>query len=196
MFKTYFKYGTMNCGKTASMLMAAHNYNSKGVRAFLLSPRIDTRNGVGNIVARAGLSAQADFIIESHPTLGLSSIIKKAYYNNGVLMVDEAQFLTPETVHSIVKQCKDLDYESSSSNDNFALLAYGLLTDFKNNLFPGAKAWVEEADSLHEIKTVCRYCNRKATRNLLTKRTTDSEIQIGDSEYQSVCSYHYWKLNK
>lgn len=196
MFKTYFKYGTMNCGKTMELLSNAHNYNSKGVRAFILSPRVDTRNGVGNVVARAGLSAKADFIVEDKPTVELSKIIKKAYYNNGVLMVDEAQFLTPDVVHSIVSQCKNLDYENQSSNDNFALLAYGLLTDFKDRLFPGSKAWVEEADSLHEVKTVCHYCNRKATRNLLTKHTTDSEVQIGDSEYQSVCSYHYWKLTK
>lgn len=194
MFKTYYKYGTMNSSKTANLLMVAHNYNSKGVKAFILSPRIDTRNGVGNVSARAGLSAKADLIVEDGYTLGLHNTLVKAYQENGVIMVDEAQFIKPDVVHQIVKECKILDYSHPRKNDNFALLAYGLLTDFQDRLFPGSKAWVEEADSLHEIKTVCHFCNRKATRNLLTKHTTDSEIQIGDSEYLSVCSYHYYKM--
>lgn len=30
MFKTYFKYGTMDSSKTANLLMVVHNYKTKG----------------------------------------------------------------------------------------------------------------------------------------------------------------------
>lgn len=36
------------------------------------------------------------------------------------------------------------------------VLCYGLLTDFKCKLFEGSKRLVELADSLQEIKSVCR----------------------------------------
>ena len=48
---------------------------------------------------------------------------------------------------------------------------------------------------IEEIKTVCEKCDRKATMNL---RTVDGkavyegdQVQIGDSEYHAVCSYHH-----
>ena len=51
------------------------------------------------------------------------------------------------------------------------------------------------ADKLEEIKTVCQWCDHKATMNL---RMVDGapaydgdQIQIGDQEYISVCRYHY-----
>lgn len=31
MAKLYFRYGAMNCGKTASLLQVAHNYEEQGV---------------------------------------------------------------------------------------------------------------------------------------------------------------------
>ncbi len=41
MAKLYFKYGSMNCGKTTSLLQAIHNYESRGLPVLLLKPKVD-----------------------------------------------------------------------------------------------------------------------------------------------------------
>ena len=45
MFKVYFNYGCMKSGKTADLLITAHNNKEKGVPVYILSPKIDTRDG-------------------------------------------------------------------------------------------------------------------------------------------------------
>ena len=40
-------------------------------------------------------------------------------------------------------------------------MCYGIRTDFKGRLFPGSKALLALADNIIEIKTVCRYCDKK-----------------------------------
>lgn len=207
MFKVYYKYGTMNSGKSIELLANAHNYQTKGVKTYIMTPRLDNRAGEGVVKARIGLTAKADFVIDSikdNPefTDKLTNFIKQVYEQDGVIFIDECQFIDYETVHTICDLCRALDQVAPIQSENFCLLAYGLLTDYNSRLFDGSKAWVEEADSMHEVKTVCHYCNRKATRNLLRQdlaRQADnnhSNIVIGDEEYQSVCSYHYFKYHK
>lgn len=195
MFKTYFKYGPMNSSKTANLLMAVHNYQTKGVKTYLIAPKTDNRAGVGTIKARIGLQAKADFIIDKFDN-SLKDFINRAYQQDAVLFMDECQFVNYDTVKQLINWCHKLD-QQSGKRENFNLLAYGLLTDFNNHLFSGTRAWLEEADSLHEIKTVCKYCNRKATCNYLDQTVAeqaDSNIVVGDKAYQSVCSYHYYQL--
>lgn len=195
MFKTYFKYGPMNSSKTANLLMAVHNYQTKGVKTYLITPKTDNRAGVGTIKARIGLQAKADFIIDKFDN-SLKDFINQAYQQDAVLFMDECQFVNYDTVKQLINWCHELD-QQSGKRENFNLLAYGLLTDFNNHLFSGTRAWLEEADSLHEIKTVCKYCNRKATCNYLDQtvaKQADSNIVVGDKAYQSVCSYHYYRL--
>ena len=193
MFKVHFIYATMDSGKTTKLLQNQFSYQQAGIPTYLLTPKIDTRNGVDIVKARIGLQATADVVVNDNPNDKLlKDVINKAYHTNGVIMIDESQFLNPDVVYSIVDYCRDLDFSTNSKKDYFTLYAYGLLTDFKGHLFDGTKAWIELADSIRKEDTKCAYCNRKATYNLLTKHTTDSNIQIGDSEYQPVCSYHYW----
>src|SRR5699024_7163637 len=77
------------------------------------------------------------------------------------------------------------------------VIAFGLKTDFRNQLFEGSKALLELADAIDELKTVCQYCNKKATLNM---RMLDGKpinvgetIQIGDEEYVPVCRKCYKK---
>ena len=46
------------------------------------------------------------------------------------------------------------------------VIAYGLRTDFRAELFEGSRRLMEVADSIEEIKTTCRFCERKAVFNL------------------------------
>lgn len=192
MFKVHYIYATMNSGKTTRLLQNMFSYQQAGVKTYLLTPKIDTRNGVGTVESRIGLKAKADLVLGDTFTDELAKLIDKAYIKDNIIMIDEAQFLKPELIYKIVEYCRDLDYAMPHDDEYFTLYAYGLLTDFTGHLFDGSKAWVEEADSMRKEDTKCFYCNRKATKNLLTSHNTDSNIQIGDSEYQPVCSYHYW----
>lgn len=185
----------MNSSKTANLLMAVHNYQTKSVKTYLITPKTDSRAGVGTIKARIGLQAKADFIID-HFTPELATFIKQAFEQDAVLFMDECQFVNYDDVKDLIDYCHELD-QQPGQRENFNLLAYGLLTDFNNNLFDGTRAWLEEADSIHEIKTVCKYCNRKATCNYLDQQIAqqaNSNIVVGDDAYQSVCSYHYYQL--
>jgi len=81
------------------------------------------------------------------------------------------------------------------------VLCFGLLTNYKTELFEGSKRLIELADSINEIKSVCR-CGRKATINA---RLNDGKIVCegeeivigGDDRYEGMC-YHCYKtkLNK
>ena len=79
--------------------------------------------------------------------------------------------------------------------------AFGLLKDFRNKLFDGAKRWIEEADSLREVKTICELCDRKATCNALENKNRvmvrdtftedNNNIVIGDNLFHVYCQVHW-----
>ena len=86
-------------------------------------------------------------------------IIEKSYKNEynecNVIIVDECQFLHPDQVDQLSQVV--MDY-------NIPVLCFGLSTDFLTHLFPGSKRLFEIADSITEIKSVCK-CGDKATVN-------------------------------
>ena len=80
------------------------------------------------------------------------------------------------------------------------VLCYGLLTNFKTELFEGSKRLVEIAESLMEIKAVCE-CGKKATVNarfVNGNLTLDGdEVMIGgDETYKAMCYNCYSELKK
>ena len=40
MSKLYFRFGTMNCGKTTALLQVAYNYEEKGMKVIIKEIRI------------------------------------------------------------------------------------------------------------------------------------------------------------
>lgn len=181
MSKLYFKYGAMGSSKTAQALMCRFNYMQKGFNVFLIKPSVDNRfeNGKSQVVSRIGLSADCTKFDKNENLLQLYA---KQTINNkiDVIIVDECQFLTKDQVN----QLKDISSETP-------VLCYGLLTNFKTELFEGSKRLIELADSISEIKSICK-CGKKATINvrlLNGKVETDGEeVVIGAEEtYESMC---------
>lgn len=183
MCKLYFRYGTMNSSKTANLLMVAHNYISQGKRVILMKPSIDTRFSESKIVSRAVGGMEADVILFPE-TNSFDLDLKNVY----CILVDEAQFLSDTNVEALRKL-----------TDKIPVLCYGLRTDYRVKLFPGAKRLMELADMIEEIKTVCVHCDRKAIINAKfqqcgTNRTIikdgSSVPELGAEEkYQPMC----WK---
>lgn len=181
-----FTYAAMNAGKSASLLTAAHNYKERGMGVLVLKPAIDTRDSKGEIVSRIGIRQDADIITKD---MDIFEFYKWAAAQKDIhcVFVDEAQFLTTEKV-----------YQLSRIVDvyNVPVMAYGLRTDFKGNLFEGSQALMAIADKLVELKGVC-HCGKKAT--MVARVTEDglpitdgSQIEIGDTDrYVSLCRKHW-----
>ena len=181
-----FTYAAMNAGKSASLLTAAHNYKERGMGVLVLKPAIDTRDSKGEIVSRIGIRQDANIITKD---MDIFEFYKWAAAQKDIhcVFVDEAQFLTTEKV-----------YQLSRIVDvyNVSVMAYGLRTDFKGNLFEGSQALMAIADKLVELKGVC-HCGKKAT--MVARVTEDglpitdgSQIEIGDTDrYVSLCRKHW-----
>lgn len=189
MSKIIYNFGTMNASKSAQLLMTAHNYEEKGETPILIKPGIDDRyEDALEIYSRVGISAYAD-IIEKEDAIDWN-ILNDTWEMNerpSAILVDEAQFISKESILSITKFARDM---------NISVFAYGLLKDFRNELFESSKIWLQEADNFVEIKTSCHFCDRKATINARfvdDKIVTDGPtILIGAEEsYVSVCRKHY-----
>lgn len=189
MAKLYFKYGAMGCSKTAQALITKFNYEERDMKVLLLKPSVDTRDGVSTVKSRIGLSK---------PCLSLSSdqnvyeIYKNEYTDCQVVIVDECQFLTPEQVDQLDDIVIDFDVP---------VLCFGLATDFLTHLFPGSKRLFEIAESITEIKSVCK-CGAKATVNARIDEngnvvTEGDQICIGGNDkYVAMCRRCYLKRIK
>ena len=178
MAKLYFRYGTMDSAKTMNLLAVAHNYRQQGKRVALLKPRLDDRFGGKVIASRSGLQKSVDLLLED------DSVLDPPFFADlDCVLVDEAQFLSPR----IIEQLRVM-----TRTQNVPVICYGLRTDFRTRLFPGAQRLLELADSIEEVKVTCQYCNRKAIFNM---RLIDGEpvgegeqIQLGGNEsYAPVC---------
>lgn len=177
----------MGSSKTASALMCRFNYMQKGMSVLLMKPSIDNRFKVDEVTSRIGLSAPCyAFSKDENLVKVFKNEQKKSKID--VIIVDECQFCTKEQIEQL------RDIASSVS-----VLCYGLLTNFKTELFEGSKRLVELCDSIAEIKCVCE-CGRKATINgrfvddVLT--TDGAEIEIGAEEkYKGLC-YPCFKKEK
>ena len=191
--KLFFRFGTMNSGKSLQLLATAHNFHERGIPFILLKSSIDTRDGNDVVHSRAlgdreCLSVSPgdnifDLVksLENMTTLTNSNSLKW-------ILVDEAQFLTPEQVDQL-----------AAIVDNFTInvICYGLRTDFKTHLFPGSKRLFEVADCLEEIKSSCS-CNSKTIFNARIDSNGDivtdgEQIEVGgEDRYIALCRKCYY----
>lgn len=189
MSKLYFKYGAMGSSKTAQALMTRFNYLQKGYEVLLIKPIIDTRDIIdGEIVVKSRIGLYANCKVFDRNT-NLYDFVSTLNFLNGnkVIIVDEVQFCTAEQID----QLHDI-------STKIPVLCYGLLTNFKTYLFEGSKRLIEVAESITEIKSICK-CGRKATVNarfINNKLVFDgAEIAVGgDESYVSMCYTCYKTL--
>lgn len=186
MAKLYFYYSAMNAGKSTALLQAAYNYQERGLKPVLLTPKLDTRDGLGKIASRIGLSSDAISFSQTDSLLEICQS-ENSIADVSCVFVDEAQFLTKRQANELGDVADTL---------NIPVLAYGLRTDFQGNLFEGSQYLLAWADVLTEIKTIC-HCGRKATMVLRIDSSGEpirsgEQIKVGGNEsYVSVCRKHF-----
>ena len=176
----------MGSSKSAIALMTAFNYRQQGFNVLLLKPSLDTRENQPIIKSRIGLNSPCYMFGKNENIVDLV----KAHEDIQVVIVDEVQFCT----------AKQIDQLKQLTIDNLVVLCYGLKTNFKGELFEGSKRLFEIAESIQEIKHICR-CGKKATMNARIVNgyvaTSGEEVQIGgDETYEGMCYECFEKYKK
>lgn len=192
--KITFNYGTMNSGKTTMLLGMYHNYCVAGKQPVLIKLSNATREK--NIKSRMGIKAEGfllstDVGMDYFTHIFYNEIILRAIKQNSPILIDECQFLNAAQVEEIC----DLAIKF-----NVEIIAFGLLTNFKGELFEGSKKWIEDATHIHEVKTICSRCGvYKSNRNLLCdendKPIFDLKGEIyPNAKYYAICEKCYLEL--
>lgn len=185
MAQLYYRYSTMNAGKSIELIKVAYNYEERGKRVLVFTPAIDDRSGVGIISSRIGI--QRDALPVADDTNLLDVFMKEnAKETVDCVLIDECQFLRKHHIQELVEIVDSCDVP---------VLAYGLKNDFRNELFEGSYYMLIYADKIEEIKTIC-WCGRKAT---MVARVVDGkfvkegqQIVVGGLDmYVSLCRKHY-----
>jgi thymidine kinase len=184
MSKLHFKYGAMNSGKSDTLIKTAYNYEERGLSVLVIKPGIDTK-GEDKVVARGGHERIVDIIADT--TLDLEKRIQ-SFTGISVVLVDEAQFLTSDQISQLFRVAKQ---------HNISVICYGLRSDFRTKVFPGAKRLFEVADNIEKLPTMC-FCGRQAEFN--TRKVNGKYVFEGDQvaidgeenvEYDSLCGTCY-----
>lgn len=154
-------YGTMGSGKSLELLSLLDKLKQSQLKYATVS-----LNRKGYIESRFfNLKEKADF---NEITVNL------AEYD--YILVDECQFITED----------ELEILHHLSNENKNIYCYGLLTDFKGNLFDGMSKLIPLADNLKEIHNICSNCGKvKAIHHLKTDLMC--EDNLNKEIYKSVC---------
>ena len=185
MAQLYYRYSTMNAGKSIELIKVAYNYEERGKRVLALVPSVDDRYGIGVISSRIGVSREA---IAINDDINILDLFMKENRKGKIdcVLVDECQFLKKHHVQELIEIVDSCEVP---------VLAYGLKNDFKNEIFEGSYYMLVYADKIEEIKTIC-WCGRKAT---MVARIVDGkfvktgeQIVIGGNDmYISLCRKHY-----
>lgn len=179
MAKLYFKYGAMGSSKTANALITKFNYEERGMKVMLIKPATDTRDGIGKVSSRIGLSADA-IVIDKETNIHEMFL---GYRDHHVIIADECQFFTEKQIDQLRRIVDTFDVP---------VLCFGLRTDFLTRMFEGSRRLFEVADSITEIKTICA-CGKKAIVNARIDEngevvTEGGQILIGGNDsYIAMC---------
>ena len=189
MAKLHFFYSTMNAGKSTLLLQANHNYIENDHKTLLFIPQETALKYDGNIVSRIGLKAKATV---ANKNFNYFDYVNKHRSDDlSCILVDEAQFLSKKQVRELGKIADEL---------NYPVMCYGIRTDFQGELFEGSSELLAISDNLIELKTICAFCNRKATMVVRTDDknniiTEGNKVEIGGNEInKSVSRKHFREL--
>ena len=185
MAQLYYRYSTMNAGKSIELIKVAYNYEERGKNVLTLIPSVDDRYGVGLITSRIGVQREA-LVVKDDTNILEIYLRENEKRKIDCVLIDECQFLKKHHVQELVEIVDSC---------NVPALAYGLKNDFRNELFEGSYYMLIYADKIEEIKTIC-WCGRKAT---MVARVVDGQfvkqgeqVVIGGNDmYVSLCRKHY-----
>jgi thymidine kinase len=177
----------MNAGKSTALIQVAHNYEENGRVVALFTSAIDDRYGPGIITSRIGPQRASKIYDESFDFLAAMNQMPDI----SCVLVDEAQFLTPNQVRHLHRGAHLLD---------IPVICYGIRSDFLGEPFPGSAYLLTLADSIEELKNICG-CGRKATMNPRfagnERLFAGNQVAIqGSVEYKPMCARCFYQEQK
>jgi thymidine kinase len=190
-----FFYGPMDCGKSTLALQIDHNHSRQGRHGLILT-RYD-RSGGPTVTTRVGLTRDAIEVTDALDMVRLVLERWSAGQRVDYLIVDEAGFLNPEHVDQLAELVDEYHVD---------VYCFGLSTDFRSLLLPGAKRLIELADEISAIQVeVLCWCGRPGQQN--ARVVGQRVIREGDTvvvadtapgaaeelrvRYQVLCRTHY-----
>ncbi|WP_422392140.1 thymidine kinase [Nakamurella antarctica] len=150
-----YYYGPMDCGKSTLALQMDHNHSRQGRRGLLLT-KMD-RSRKAQISSRMGITRDA---VEVDDDMDLADLVRQSWASGrrvDYLIIDEAQFFTPEQVEQLAQLADDVQVD---------IYAFGIATDFRGKLFPASARWFELADEVLplQVEVLC-WCGRPGRFN-------------------------------
>ncbi len=197
MAELQFFTGTMDSGKSTLALQTNHNHAARGRQGRIFTSH--DRAGTATLSSRLGLQHDA---IEVPEDFDFWKYVVGALTQGGrvdYLICDEAQFYDPVQIEQLARVVDELQID---------VFAFGILTDFRSQLFPGSARLVELADRMHvlQVEALC-WCGKRATHNARTENgvmVTEGEvIVVGDVDlaqpdqpapevgYEVLCRQHH-----
>jgi thymidine kinase len=180
----------MDCGKSTLALQVAYTESTAGRQGRLFT-MLD-RSGEATITSRIGLTSPA---LEVTSGLDLWKYVVSELTGGrrvDFLVCDEAQFYTPAHIDQLARIVDELQID---------VFCFGILTDFRTELFPASRRLVELCDRMEMLQVRPRcWCGEPATHNARTVNgvmvTEGSQVvvgDIGDAEvaYQVLCRRHH-----
>ncbi|GAA4720387.1 thymidine kinase [Nocardioides conyzicola] len=195
MAELHFFTGTMDSGKSTLALQTNHNHAARGRVGRIFTS--NDRAGQAQLSSRLGLTHDA---LEVTPDFDFWRYVVTTLTQGGrvdYLICDEAQFYTRDQIDQLAKICDELQID---------VFAFGILTDFRTQLFEGSSRLIELADRVNvlQVEALC-WCGKRATHNARTEdgiMVTEGEvIVVGDVEeqggppaevaYEVLCRQHH-----
>jgi thymidine kinase len=196
MAELHFFTGTMDSGKSTLALQTNHNHAARGRIGRIFTTH--DRAGEAILSSRLGLEHDAlevtdDFDFWRHVVDALTHGARIDY-----LICDEAQFYQPRQIDQLARIVDELQID---------VFAFGILSDFRTELFAGSRRLVELADRTQvlQVEALC-WCGKRATHNARTENgemvTEGDVIVVGDIEdgenpepaevaYEVLCRQHH-----
>jgi len=195
MAELHFFTGTMDSGKSTLALQTNHNHAARGRVGRIFTTH--DRAGEAILSSRLGLEHDAlevteDFDFWRYVVDSLTHGARIDY-----LICDEAQFYVPRQIDQLARIVDELQID---------VFAFGILSDFRTELFDGSRRLVELADRTHvlQVEALC-WCGKRATHNARTENgemVTEGEvIVVGDVDdkgaepaevaYEVLCRQHH-----
>ena len=191
-----FFTGTMDCGKSTLALQTDHNHAARGKVGRIFTSH--DRAGDATLSSRLGLAVDA---VEVPADFSFWGYVVDELTQGGridYLVCDEAQFYSAQQVEQLARVADELDLD---------VYAFGILTDFRTQLFAGSARLVELADRVEvlQVQALC-WCGERATHNARTvggEMVTEGEvIVVGDVDalpeeptgvagYEVLCRRHH-----
>ncbi|MDQ6935494.1 MAG: thymidine kinase [Actinomycetota bacterium] len=195
MAELQFFTGTMDSGKSTLALQTNHNHVTRGRIGRIFTAH--DRAGEAILSSRLGLEHDA---IEVDESFNFWRYVVDCLTHGAridYLICDEAQFYEPVQVDQLARVVDELQID---------VFAFGILTDFRTELFPGSRRLVELADRANvlQVEALC-WCGKRATHNARTENgemvTEGDVIVVGDVDdiegpppevaYEVLCRQHH-----